>query len=107
MSRKRPHAGIVLASEECLASVYDEMIALCLEIAQGKSGSHLVRLALTFHPHLHFVDVLWCVFTPFFCVFTEVIGKKERCRTIFIDGSLTNTISCYINLILLLLLSTE
>ena len=55
VSCQGPYAGIVLSAQECLASVYGEMISFCLEVAKGEGGGHLVRLALTFHSHLHLV----------------------------------------------------
>ena len=66
MSRQRPYAGVVLTSQECLASIHGEMVAFCLEVAKGKGGGHLVRLALTFHPYFHLVEVLRSVLAPFF-----------------------------------------
>ena len=47
------------------------------------------------------------MFAPFFRVFTEVVRVKERSRTVFVNGSLTNTTACNVNLFAFLLFVTE
>ncbi len=67
------YAGVMLASQECLASVDGEMCAVAFEVTKGECRLFFVGLAVTFHSHLNAAEILRREFTPFQCVFTEVV----------------------------------
>ena len=52
MTSKGKYAGIVLATEECLVAIYDEMAVFRPEVTKSKRCHLFVRLSLTFYSHV-------------------------------------------------------
>ena len=52
MTSKGKYTGIVLATEECLVAIYDEMAVFRPKVTKSEGCCLLVRLSLTFYSYV-------------------------------------------------------
>ena len=52
MTSKWKHTGIVLATEQCLVAIYDEMTVFRPKVTKSEGCCLLVRLSLTFYSYV-------------------------------------------------------